>query len=228
MENSIIVKLSGICKEFRFGKNQSFLALDGIDLELRPGDIRGLVGPSGSGKTTLMNIMGLIDQPTKGMYWFDGRDVSSLSEAELTRLRARSISFMFQENYLIPYLSAFENVLLPAVQIENLNSEKKTRAKELLDQVGLGAQCNKRVVELSGGQRQRVCIARALFKNPRLIIADEPSASLDSKTTHEIIKVFLEIQSKEKCSIIIATHDKTVIDMLQGNLLMIHDGRLIQ
>lgn len=221
-----IAKLASVTRDFAYGEGQTFRALKEIDLELREGEIRGLVGPSGSGKTTLLNILGLIDSPTSGRYDFLGRDVAKMDDRNLTAQRAGSISFMFQENYLIPYFTATENVLLPMVQLGRLPRGAHRRAEELLARLGLESHARKRITELSGGQRQRVCIARALFKSPRLIIADEPSASLDSTTTAEILKIFFEIRDREGCAIIVATHDQVVIERLAGSLLTIHDGRM--
>jgi len=197
-----------------------------IDLELREGEIRGLVGPSGSGKTTLLHILGLIDKPTAGRHEFLGQEVSHLSERGLTDLRAESISFMFQENYLVPHYTATENVLLPVVQRGKLPRGSADKARNLLARLGLERHCERRVSELSGGQRQRVCIARALFKAPRLVVADEPSASLDSEATAEILSIFLEIRDREGCAILVATHDPAVIGPLSGNLITIHDGKI--
>jgi len=222
----LVAHLRSVCRDFPYGEGQVFRALKDVDIELREGEIRGLVGPSGSGKTTLLHILGLIDKPTSGKFEFLGRDVAGFDDRKLTECRAEAISFMFQENYLIPHFTATENVILPMVQLGRLPSDAKARAEILLERLGLGPHARKRVSNLSGGQRQRVCIARALFKAPRLIIADEPSASLDSTTTAEILRIFFEIRDSEGCAIIVATHDQVVIERLSGNLLTIHDGRM--
>lgn len=222
-----IAVLKGISKEYSFGKEGHFLAVNNISLTLTRGSIYCLVGPSGSGKTTLLNILGLLDLPTHGEYLFDGNNVIGITEHRMTELRASMISFMFQENYLIPYFTSLENLLLPVLQLRRIQKSDRERAAHLLEQVGLADQMNKRVSNLSGGQRQRVCIARALLKSPALLLADEPSASLDSKTTEGILRLFEEIRDNHNTAIIVSTHDKTVMDHFQTNLIKIHDGVLV-
>jgi ABC-type lipoprotein export system ATPase subunit len=222
-----LVELKTVSRQYGESGGAMFAALEGIDLTMASGEIRCVVGPSGSGKTTLLQILGLLDSPTSGTYRFLGHDTATLNGSERTRLRAQGISFMFQENWLIPWLSSLENVLAPQVHIGPVISDHRLQAMELLERLGLGDHAHKRVTRLSGGQRQRVCMARALLKKPRLVIADEPSASLDSHTAAEILDLFLDIREREGCGILIATHDPALMEPLGSSLIHLRDGRII-
>jgi putative ABC transport system ATP-binding protein len=149
------------------------------------------------------------------------------SESERTRLRAESISFLFQDNWLLPWLTALENVLAPQVHLKSWSPAHKTQAQDLLEQLGLAQHQHKCVTKLSGGQRQRVCLARALLKKPRLVIADEPSASLDSHTTAEVLDLLLDLREREHCAIVLATHDPALIEPLRSHLCVLRDGKLL-
>jgi ABC-type lipoprotein export system ATPase subunit len=221
-----LVELCNVSRIYGEVKVARFAALDGIDLTLDAGEIRAVVGPSGSGKTTLLQILGLLDSPTSGIHRFMGHDVAIMDDAQRTRLRACGISFMFQENWLIPWLTAQENVLAPQVHLGPVTSAHHDHASELLDRLGIGGHAHKRVTQLSGGQRQRVCMARALLKKPRLVIADEPSASLDSHTSAEILDLFLDLREREGCAILIATHDPALIGPLESSVIHLRDGRI--
>lgn len=202
------------------------LVLDGIDLEVSRGSMVCLVGPSGSGKTTLLNVMGLLEKPQKGDVFFAGKDVAKLRERELEELRLKQLGFVFQSFFLLPTLSVFENTsyFLPSVGL--MRGEVKDRAEEVLSQVGLLEFRNKLPRELSGGQRQRVAIARALAKKPSVILADEPTANLDRKTSDAIVSVFQELREKQNVSFVFSTHDShlvsyaQVVHLLEGGKLM--------
>lgn len=202
------------------------LVLKGIDLEVSRGSMICLVGPSGSGKTTLLNVMGLLEKPLKGDVVFAGKDVAKLRERELEALRLRELGFIFQSFFLLPTLSVFENTsyFLPSIGLAR--GEAKDRAEEVLSQVGLLEFRNKLPRELSGGQRQRVAIARALAKKPSVILADEPTANLDRKTSDTIVSVFQELREKQNVSFVFSTHDNhlvsyaQVVHPLEGGKLM--------
>jgi putative ABC transport system ATP-binding protein len=180
--------------------------LKGINLEIDKGEFIAVTGPSGSGKTTLMNIVGLLDTPSSGQYFLNGEDVSGLNDDELSRIRNRTVGFVFQSFHLIPHANVLENVLLPAYYgNENMKTVEK-RAIELLERVGLGDKRKNRPNQLSGGQQQRVAIARALIADPQIILADEPTGQLDSETSTSIMELITELNNSGK-NIIVVTHD---------------------
>lgn len=222
-----LLELEGVSRIHGEAPESSFAALSGIDLRLEAGEIRAVIGPSGSGKTTLLQILGLLDTPTSGTQRFLGLDVSRLDQEARTRLRGHAIAFMFQDSWLLPWLTAAENILLPQAHLGPLEAAHREHARELLERLGLARHADRRVTRLSGGQRQRVCLARALLKKPRLIIADEPSASLDSHTAAEILDLLLDLREREGCAVVIATHDPALIHPLRSDLLRLHDGRLL-
>jgi putative ABC transport system ATP-binding protein len=201
-------------------------ALNGIDVNFYPSEFCALQGPSGSGKSTLLNILGLLESPTEGTCLFDKVDTGKLSERELTLLRRLAIGFIFQNFNLISTLSALENVEYPLF-LEHRLSAKQVRdeAREALSSVGLGDFERHRPAQLSGGQRQRVAIARAVVKRPRVILADEPTANLDSKTALQIIELLQTIKQKFKTSLIVATHDIQIAQMADRKVLL-KDGKV--
>lgn len=203
------------------------LVLKGIDLDVERGSMVCLVGPSGSGKTTLLNVMGLLEKPLKGQVIFDGHDVEKLSERELEVLRLKRLGFVFQSFFLLPTLSVFENTsyFLPSIGLTR--SEAKDRAEEVLQQVGLLEFRSKLPRELSGGQRQRVAIARALAKKPAVILADEPTANLDRKTSDTIVAVFQELREKQKVSFVFSTHDNHLVSYAQV-VHQLENGKLVR
>lgn len=219
-----IVRLENLWKVYEsFGiKNE---VLKGINLTIREGEFVAIMGPSGSGKTTLMNIMGCLDTPTSGRYYLDGKDVSDLSDDELSEIRNEYIGFVFQQFYLIQYLNVLENVLMPTIYSKKDIKNKKERAKELLVKVGLGDKLKFKPSQLSGGQQQRVAIARALINDPQLILADEPTGALDSKTAESIMNIFKEL-NKEGKTIVIITHDPNIA-LQTKRIIKIKDGKLI-
>jgi putative ABC transport system ATP-binding protein len=218
-----ILQLRGITRDFKLG-SQTVHVLKGIDLDIAKNEYVALMGPSGSGKSTLMNLLGCLDTPTSGNYELNGTDVSSLNDNALAEIRNSEIGFVFQTFNLLPRSTALENVALPLVYAGLSKEERLARAAEVLDQVGLSDRMDHRPNQLSGGQRQRVAVARALVNRPALILADEPTGNLDSKTSLEIMKLFDEIQAAGN-TVILVTHEediaqyaKRVIRLVDGNI----------
>ena len=213
-----MIDLHDIRKTYRIG-SQDFAALAGITLQIAEGEFAALMGPSGSGKSTLMNILGCLDRPTSGSYKLDGREVANLSDNELALTRNKSIGFVFQNFNLLGRISALDNVALPLVYAGIGKEERTERAMEKLRAVGLGTWSHHKPNELSGGQRQRVAIARALINNPHIIMADEPTGNLDTKSTHEIMDIF-ESLHQEKKTIILVTHEPEIAARASRQLLL--------
>ena len=208
MEKQVLIKLQDIGKRYVIGSEEIF-ALRGVDLEIYKGEFVALMGPSGSGKSTLMNILGCLDTPTKGSYILNGTDVSNLNDNELAEIRNKEIGFVFQTFNLLPRSSSLENVALPLVYAGIAKEARTTRAIETLESVGLGNRMYHKPNELSGGQRQRVAVARALVNNPAIILADEPTGNLDTKTSIEIMGLIEEIHQKGN-TIILVTHEEDI------------------
>ena len=222
MESNII-ELKNLSKHYEMGEN-IVRALDGIDVKIKKGDFIAIVGPSGSGKSTMMNMIGALDLATEGEIFLDDEDIENLEESELAQIRGRKIGFVFQTFNLIPTLTALENVMLP-MTFQGLGGEEKLeRAEEILKKVGLEHRKNHFPNELSGGEGQRVAIARALANNPEVILADEPTGNLDSKTGKEIMKIFTDLNKKGK-TIILVTHD---LDLTKyaTKVLKLRDGKI--
>jgi putative ABC transport system ATP-binding protein len=218
-----ILKLRGITRDFKLG-SQTVHVLKGIDLDIFKNQYVALMGPSGSGKSTLMNLLGCLDTPTTGSYELNGNDVSVMGDNELAEIRNHEIGFVFQTFNLLPRSTALENVALPLVYAGLGKEEREARAAEVLTQVGLADRMDHRPNQLSGGQRQRVAVARALVNNPALILADEPTGNLDSKTSIEIMKLFDDIQAAGNTVVLvtheedIAQHAKRVIRLVDGQI----------
>jgi len=218
-----ILQLRGIKRDFKLGA-QTVHVLKGIDLDISKNEYVALMGPSGSGKSTLMNLLGCLDTPTGGSYELNGTDVSSLNDNALAEIRNTEIGFVFQTFNLLPRSTALENVALPLVYAGMSKEERLARAAEVLEQVGLADRMDHRPNQLSGGQRQRVAVARALVNKPALILADEPTGNLDSKTSIEIMKLFDDIQAAGNTVVLvtheedIAQHAKRVIRLVDGNI----------
>lgn len=218
-----ILKLRGITRDFKLG-SQTVYVLKSIDLDIFKNQYVALMGPSGSGKSTLMNLLGCLDTPTAGSYELNGNDVSVMGDNELAEIRNHEIGFVFQTFNLLPRSTALENVALPLVYAGLGKEEREARAAEVLTQVGLADRMDHRPNQLSGGQRQRVAVARALVNNPALILADEPTGNLDSKTSLEIMKLFDEIQAAGNTVVLvtheedIAQHAKRVIRLVDGQI----------
>ena len=203
-----LITTRNISKEYEIGTQKVF-ALKGVSLTVKLNEYIALVGPSGSGKSTLMNLLGALDSPSSGEYFLNGQDVSKLVDNELATIRNKEIGFVFQTFNLIPRMSAIENVALPLVYSGVSKKDRNERAKEKLRQVGLGDRMDHKPNELSGGQRQRVAVARALINNPALILADEPTGNLDSKTTDEIMDLFDQLHNSGN-TIVIVTHEPEI------------------
>ncbi|SPD75100.1 outer membrane-specific lipoprotein transporter subunit; ATP-binding component of ABC superfamily [uncultured Desulfobacterium sp.] len=199
--------------------------LMGVNLELQPGDSLAIIGASGVGKSTLLNIIGSLDPPTEGIVRFEGRNIYEMSDADMTRFRSREIGFVFQFHHLLPELNALENAMMPAL-IARLPKKRATEmAKEVLMKVGLEGRLTHRAGELSGGEQQRVAIARALIMKPRLILADEPTGSLDWHTGQEIAELLLRLNQEEHVAMVIATHNQKLAGMMSRHKEMI-GGRM--
>jgi putative ABC transport system ATP-binding protein len=198
--------------------------LRGIDLTVERGEFLALIGPSGSGKSTLMAILGCLDKPTSGSYVFDGNRVDGLSNPELARIRNQKIGFIFQLYNLLPKASVVRNVELPMLYAGVRRKERRRRAMELLEKVGIPEKAKSLPSTLSGGQRQRVAVARALANNPAMLLADEPTGALDSKTGHEVLELFSELH-RQGNTIMIVTHDLSIA-ALASRQVEIHDGRV--
>ena len=217
-----MIKLEDITKIYHMGKVE-VPALQGINLNIQPGEIVALIGPSGSGKSTLMNVMGFLDKPTSGKYSLDGADASRLNDNKLAELRNKKIGFVFQTFNLLARTSALSNVELPLIY--SRGGQKRKRAVEALERVGLAGRANHKPTELSGGEQQRVAIARALVNNPSLILADEPTGNLDSAATKEIISIFCQL-NREGITVIIVTHEMDVATQTQ-RIIRLLDGKII-
>ena len=203
-----LIQITKIKRDFVLG-NEIVYVLKGIDLEINKGEYVALMGPSGSGKSTLMNLLGCLDTPTSGSYILNGKDVSKMHDDELAEIRNKEIGFVFQTFNLLPRTTALDNVALPMVYAGYSKSERIIRAEEVLKQVGLADRMDHQPNQLSGGQRQRVAVARALVNKPSIILADEPTGNLDSKTSEEIMKLFGDIH-KLGNTVIIVTHEEEV------------------
>ena len=224
MENKTVVELKDVYKIYEMGTNK-VNALDGVSLKINQGEFVSIMGASGSGKSTMMHIIGALDLPSKGEVFINNRKLSDLDEDNLAEIRGKSIGFVFQEFNLIPTLTALENVNLPILFQDDDDSDKMPKCKELLKLVGLGDRMEHKPTELSGGQQQRVAIARSLANDPEIILADEPTGALDSKSSAEIINL-LEKLNKTGRTIIIITHEKNVAMHAERNIIL-KDGKII-
>ncbi|AFV23467.1 ABC transporter, ATP-binding protein [Methanolobus psychrophilus R15] len=220
-ESTVVIDICDLKKSYRLG-DMEVPILHGIDLCVKKGEFVAIMGPSGSGKSTLMNMIGCLDRPTSGKVVLMGKDTCSVSDNELAELRGFEIGFVFQSFNLIPRLSAYENVLLPTYSNSKKGHNTPQRAKDLLKLVGLDDRLHHRPTELSGGQRQRVAIARSLINEPSLILADEPTGNLDSKTSEEILGIFSELHRKG-CTIVMITHDPEMQKYVD-RVVLIKDG----
>lgn len=225
MNENLVLKFQEINKEFK-SEGVSFTALSKISLEINKGEFIGLSGKSGSGKTSLLNIAGLIDPPTSGNLFIKGKNIRTLSDEELSRIRAEEIGFIFQTFNLLPLLSALENVEYPLMLLRLPPEECKIRAMTALKRVGLENFSHHRPAQLSGGQRQRVAIARAIVKKPTLILADEPTANLDTKNSEEIVETLMDLQKELNVTIMLCSHDQDLINLTKRQI-KISDGHLV-
>lgn len=217
----MVIKTEGLAKHYVLGV-ETVKALNGVDLEIDSGEFVAVMGPSGSGKSTFMNLIGCLDTPTIGNYWLNGGRVSNLSEDELARVRNQEIGFVFQTFNLLPRATALHNVELPLIYAGVGVKERRQRAEDKLSLVGLGDRMDHRPPELSGGQRQRVAVARALVNEPALLLADEPTGNLDSTTSRDIMKIFVDLNAQGQ-TIIIVTHEKDIAEYARRQVHL-HDG----
>ncbi|MCK9292707.1 MAG: ABC transporter ATP-binding protein [archaeon] len=221
-----VVELKNVSKIYEMGEIK-VKALDGVSLKIMEGELVSIMGPSGSGKSTMMHIIGALDLPTSGEIYIDNNKLSKLTEDQLAKIRGKTIGFVFQEFNLIPTLTAFENVKLPTLfQDERVTSKKEQYCKDLLTLVGLGDRMDHKPTELSGGQQQRVAIARSLANNPAMILADEPTGALDSKSSKEIMQLLKKL-NKEGKTVIIITHDDNVSDYTNRKISL-KDGKIVE
>ena len=221
--NDTVIRLTDIGKIFSQG-GAPVEVLKGISLDIAAGEFIALLGTSGSGKSTLMHILGLLDRPTAGSYLLGGRDVAQLADDQLSELRNQMVGFIFQSFYLIPYVSARENVMLPGLYSHTAGRKLKARAEELLALVGLADRMEFKPSQLSGGQQQRVAIARALVNDPQVLLADEPTGQLDSKTSVEILELLSDINRQGR-TVILVTHDQQTAAYAQRRIVL-DDGRI--
>ena len=221
MDDSLI-KIEEVTKTYQMGDVQVH-ALCGLSLQIGAGEFVAIMGPSGSGKSTLMNIIGCLDQPTSGRYWLDGTEVGRLNDNKLAEIRNHKIGFVFQTFNLLPRTTAFQNVTLPLIYAGVGTRERRAQAKSALEAVGLGDRLNHRPSELSGGQQQRVAIARALVTQPAIILADEPTGNLDTRSGKEIMAIFHQLNEERGITVAFVTHDFGIAQETR-RIIRIRDG----
>ncbi len=220
-----VVETRSVSKVYQIGRVKQ-PALDDICLTVASAEFAAIVGPSGSGKTTLLNIIGCLDEPTTGDVFLDGQSVAGLSQKERSEVRKRNIGFIFQTFNLVPVLSAFENVELPLILLKEPSVIRQEKVQEILIKVGLKDYIHRRPNDMSGGQQQRVAVARALVKSPKMVLADEPTANLDSFTGEGILKLMQDLNQDLGTTFIFSTHDRMVMDFAR-RLVVLHDGRIV-
>jgi putative ABC transport system ATP-binding protein len=223
---SPVIRLENVFKTYDLGEIQ-VQALRGVSLEVSEGEFVAVMGPSGSGKSTIMNILGCLDRPTKGRYFLDGTDVSRMSKTELARIRNRKLGFVFQQFNLLSRTSALENVELPTVYAGISPEERERRAMESLTRVGLADRAGHHPSQLSGGQQQRVAIARALVNTPSILLADEPTGNLDSRTSVEIMDILQTLNNEQGLTIVLVTHEPDIAQYSKRTMLF-RDGKLVR
>ena len=224
--DSVILELKDVWKIYKMGDNE-VTALSGLNLVVRKGEFLSIMGPSGSGKSTAMNMIGCLDVPSKGKILLEGKDISQMTESSLAQIRGKKIGFIFQQFNLIPTLTALENVTLPMIFQNVPKEERMDKARKLLEMVGLNERMHHKPTELSGGQQQRVAIARALCNDPEVILADEPTGNLDSKTGSTVMDFLRKLHEEEGRTIIMVTHDENVA-MNADRIEFLKDGSVVK
>ena len=219
-----MIRLEGLCRNFQVG-DQVVHALDHLDLEIESGEYASIMGPSGSGKSTLLNMLGLLDSPTAGNYWLDDISTATMNDDELAAIRQKKIGFVFQSFHLVPRMSAFENVELPMVLAGMPPRERREKVATALERVGLSGRVEHRPDQLSGGERQRVAMARAIVMKPTILLADEPTGNLDSRSGKEIVDTMEEL-NRQGLMLIIVTHDPAIGERARRRIRM-EDGRIV-
>ena len=221
-----IIQTHNLRRDFTMGE-QIVHALDGVDLEVNEGDFLAVMGPSGSGKSTLLYLLGGLDRPTEGEIWVGGRDIALLDENDLAVYRGQEVGFVFQAFHLIPTMTALQNVEFPMIFNRIPPAERRKRAEVLLERVGLSERMGHKPTELSGGQQQRVAIARALANDPRIILADEPTGNLDTRTGQEVLDLLTHLNREEGRTIVIVSHDPSVTRFVTRDIHLL-DGRIVE
>jgi len=225
-KKKIVIKLENVWKIYKMGEVE-VNALRGVNIEVEEGEFLAIMGPSGSGKSTAVNMIGCLDVPTKGEIYLDHKNIAHLSESELAQIRGRKIGFIFQQFNLINTLTAKENIMLPMI-FQGVPAKKRVqRAEKLLNMIGLGDRMNHKPTELSGGQQQRVAIARSLANDPEVILADEPTGNLDSKTGQLVMDFLTKMNKEEKKTIIMVTHNRDLAKCAE-RIAYLHDGTIIK
>jgi putative ABC transport system ATP-binding protein len=219
-----LIEMRGIRKDYEMGKTEVH-ALRGIDLQVKAGEFIAIVGPSGSGKSTLMNLIGCLDRPSEGEYYLDGNKVDEMGDDDLARIRNKKLGFVFQTFNLLPRTNCLHNVELPLLYSRVSRKDRERKAREMLERVGLGERLHHNPNELSGGERQRVAIARALVNDPAIVLADEPTGNLDSKTGSEILQIFTDLNTDGK-TIVLVTHEKYIAEYSR-RVVSLRDGEVV-
>lgn len=226
MEKKILIDMKQIIKRYHENEPNELEILHGIDLQVREGEFVAIVGESGSGKSTLMNMIGALDRPTEGSYFLDGQDMGKIPDTKLSEIRNQKIGFVFQNFCLIPRTSAVRNVEVPMMYAGVPRKERRKRAMELLEMVGMTERATHKPNELSGGQNQRVAIARAMVNNPSIILADEPTGALDSQTGHLVMDIFHKLHKEQHKTIVLITHSRELAKETE-RIITIQDGNII-
>ncbi|MDE5782579.1 MAG: ABC transporter ATP-binding protein [Lachnospiraceae bacterium] len=226
MEKKILIDMKQIIKRYHENEPNELEILHGIDLQVREGEFVAIVGESGSGKSTLMNMIGALDRPTEGSYFLDGEDMGKIPDTKLSEIRNQKIGFVFQNFCLIPRTSAVRNVEVPMMYAGVPRKERRKRAMELLEMVGMTERATHKPNELSGGQNQRVAIARAMVNNPSIILADEPTGALDSQTGHLVMDIFHKLHKEQHKTIVLITHSRELAKETE-RIITIQDGNII-